>query len=93
MALSACFGGPVFNILVAFGAPTLLATLRGGALTYALAPGVGLLFVTSALLALFMLASVPLAYRWRLDARAAASLFLVYLACQLTFLAVEQGWL
>uniref|UniRef100_A0A1D2A0W3 Sodium/calcium exchanger membrane region domain-containing protein n=2 Tax=Auxenochlorella protothecoides TaxID=3075 RepID=A0A1D2A0W3_AUXPR len=93
MALSACFGGPVFNILVAFGAPTLLATLRGGALTYALAPGVGLLFVTSVLLALFMLASVPLAYRWRLDARAAASLFLVYLACQLTFLAVEQGWL
>ncbi|KAL6782432.1 CAX3 [Auxenochlorella protothecoides x Auxenochlorella symbiontica] len=93
MALSACFGGPVFNILVAFGAPTLLATLRGGALTYALAPGVGLLFVTSVLLALFMLASVPLAYRWRLDVRAAASLFLVYLACQLTFLAVEQGWL
>lgn len=85
MAIAACFGGPVFNLLVSLAAPTLYATAQHGALQYSLSRGVVLLVGFTVALLAFLLIAVPFGLEWRLQRRAALLILLMYAACQLLF--------
>ncbi len=45
MAVAACFGGPVLNLLVCTGAPVLGASFKHGVLPFRLSPGITALFL------------------------------------------------
>ena len=78
MAIAAVFGGPIFNVLIAWAGPTLYAALRHGPMAYELSAGVSLLVLFSLLILGFVLAAFPLALRWRLERRAAAALLALF---------------
>ena len=88
MALAAVYGGPVFNVLVAWSAPTLYAALRHGAMAYQLSPGVGILVVFTLAVLCLQLAAIPL-LRWRLDRRAAAAVLALFVLAQAFFVSKE----
>ena len=88
MALAAVFGGPVFNVLVAWSAPTLYAALRHGPMAYQLSPGVGILVAFTLGVLCLQLAAVPL-LRWRLDRRAAAAVLALFVLAQACFVTKE----
>lgn len=89
MALAAVFGGPTFNVLVAWAGPTLYAALRHGPMPYTLSAGVALLVTFTLIILGFLLLGVPLLLGWRLDRRAAAVLLSLFVLCQALFLAKE----
>ena len=89
MAVAAVFGGPTFNVLVAWSAPTLVAALRKGPMTYQLSAGVGLLSGFTLLILAALLVAVPFVLRWRLDRRAAVGLLALFALSQLLFSAKE----
>ncbi|PSC70828.1 coiled-coil domain-containing 94-like protein isoform A [Micractinium conductrix] len=92
MAIAAVFGGPIFNVLIAWAGPTLVAALRHhGPMPYRLSPGVGVLVVFTLVVLTFLLAAMPLAFRWRLDRRAAWAVLGIYGVSQVLFLAAEAG--
>ena len=88
MAIASVFGGPTFNVLVAWAAPTLYAAWRHGPMRYALSPGVGILVLFSLAVLALQLAAVPL-LRWRLDCRAAGAVLALFGVAQACFLAKE----
>ncbi|PRW44495.1 Zn-finger CCCH type isoform A [Chlorella sorokiniana] len=88
MALAAVFGGPVFNVLVAWSAPTLYAALRHGPMSYQLSPGVGILVAFTLGVLCLQLAAFPL-LSWRLDRRAAAAVLALFVLAQAFFLSKE----
>ncbi|KAI7842959.1 hypothetical protein COHA_003464 [Chlorella ohadii] len=88
MALAAIYGGPVFNVLVAWSGPTLYAALRHGPMTYQLSPGVGILVAFTLGVLCLQLAAIPL-LSWRLDRRAAAAVLALFVLAQAFFLSKE----
>lgn len=90
MAIAAVFGGPIFNVLIAWAGPTLYASLRRHQpLQYRLSPGVAILVASTVAVLLFLLAAMPLAFRWRLSRGAAVALLSIYALSQLLFLLAE----
>ena len=90
MAIAAVYGGPVFNILVAWAGPTLYAALRKPPVPYRLTAGVATLVLATLACLAFALAAVPLVYRWRLVRSAAVWILCIYATSQLVFLVVEE---
>lgn len=89
MALAACFGGPVFNLLVSMGGPILIATLHNGSITYKLSAGTISLVISTLLVLALLLAAVVLSSSWNLGQRMVWLLVLAYGTSQLAFLVVE----
>lgn len=89
MAIAAVFGGPIFNVLVAWAGPTLYAALRHGPMTYELSAGVSLLVLFTLLILGFVLLAFPFALRWRLERRAAGAILALFGLAQVLFLAKE----
>jgi len=91
MAIAAVFGGPIFNVLVAWAGPTLYAALRRhSALPYHLSTGVGVLVLFTLLILAFLLLAMPLLFRWRLARNAAIAVLAIYALSQLLFLLAEE---
>jgi sodium/potassium/calcium exchanger 6 len=89
MAIAACFGGPVFNLLVSMGGPIMYAAAKNGAVEYRVTSGV-LVLVGATLCALgYLLAAVPLRHGWALRRRVGLTLLGFYAASQVAFLLVE----
>lgn len=88
MAIGAVFGGPVFNVLIAWAGPTLYAALRHGPMRYQLSAGVSILVAFTLVILAAQLAAFW-ALRWRLDRRAAAGTLALFVLAQLLFLAKE----
>jgi solute carrier family 24 (sodium/potassium/calcium exchanger), member 6 len=89
MAIAACFGGPIFNLLVSFGGPVLYATVKHGDLLYRLTRGVIVLVSSTVAVLGFLLLAAPLKLKWTLPRLLGFGLLAAYLAMQLLFLAVE----
>jgi len=81
MAISACFGGPLFNILVGVGLPFTIATLRQGGQDFEVATS-PVAQILCAALGISLIASfliIPLS-RFRATRPYAVSLLILYLA-------------
>ena len=89
MALAACFGGPVFNLLVSMGGPILIVTLHNGSITYKRSAGTISLVISTLLVLALLLAAVVLSSSWNLGRRMVWLLVLAYGTSQLAFLVVE----
>lgn len=89
MAIAAVFGGPIFNVLIAWAGPTLYAALRHGSMVYELSAGVSLLVLFTLLILGFVLVAFPLALRWRLERRAAAAILSLFGLATVLFVAKE----
>ena len=90
MAIAAVFGGPIFNILIAWAGPTLYATVRQGPLKYDVSVGVSLLVAFTVLILTFSLLAFPFIFHWRLARNAAISILAIYALSQLLFLLAEE---
>lgn len=81
MALSACFGGPIFALGMAFGLPTLLmGWFKQEPTQYKMSDALKMLYFALALLLTFMAVAIPCAYRWTFDRRGALSMAFMYIA-------------
>lgn len=89
MAIAAVFGGPIFNVLIAWAAPTLYAAARHGPMAYQLSPGVGILVVATLAILGLQLLVFPLLLAWRLDRRAAAAILGLFGLAQVLFVSKE----
>jgi sodium/potassium/calcium exchanger 6 len=89
MAIAACFGGPVFNLLVSMGGPILIAGTRSGAIPYQMTSGVLVLVVSTVAVLVGLLVAVPLRYKWRLQRELGWVLLGVYAFSQVIFLLAE----
>ena len=89
MAIAACFGGPVFNLLVSMGGPILIAGAKSGTIPYQLTSGVVVLVVATVLVLVGLLMAVPLRYGWSLPRELGGVLLVVYAVSQVVFLMAE----
>lgn len=89
MAIAACFGGPVFNLLVSMGGPILIAGARTGSIDYQMTSGVLVLVISTITVLVGLLLIVPLRYGWRLPRQLGWSLVGVYAVSQVIFLMAE----
>jgi Ca2+/Na+ antiporter len=89
MAIAACFGGPVFNLLVSMGGPILIAGTRTGSIPYQMTSGVIVLVVSTVAVLAGLLIAVPLRYQWRLQRELGWVLLGVYAFSQIIFLLAE----
>jgi len=89
MAIAACFGGPVFNLLVAMGGPIFIASTRTGAIPYQMTSGVVVLVIFTIAVLVGLLLAVPLRYKWKLQRELGWVLLGVYAVSQVIFLLAE----
>lgn len=89
MAIAACFGGPVFNLLVSMGGPIMVAAAKNGPVEYHLTSGVVVLVAVTALVLALLLVVVPFPLRWGLPPAVGMALLLMYAASQVVFLLAE----
>jgi sodium/potassium/calcium exchanger 6 len=89
MAIAACFGGPVFNLLVSMGGPVLIASSRTGAIPYQMTSGVVVLVVFTVAVLVGLLVAGPLRYNWMLQRELGWVLLGVYALSQVIFLLAE----
>lgn len=88
MAIAAVFGGPIFNVLVAWAGPTLYSAIRHGPMTYQLSAGVSILTLFTVVILAVQLLVFPLLH-WRLDRRAAGAILALFVLSQFLFLLKE----
>jgi sodium/potassium/calcium exchanger 6 len=89
MAVAACFGGPVFNLLVSMGAPILFAGVAHGPMPFVMTSGVVALVVATVAILVALLATVPARLGWRLPPVLAAAVLAGWAAAQAAFLLAE----
>jgi sodium/potassium/calcium exchanger 6 len=89
MALAACFGGPVFNLLVSMGGPILIATLHNGPISYTLSSGTVSLVLSTLTVLAVLLVAIPFGSSWKLSQSMVWLLLLAYSISQIAFLMVE----
>lgn len=90
MAIAACFGGPVLNLLVGTGAPVLFQTIKQGALPFQLSNGIVVLFFETVLICGLLLALVPSHFGWRMHKFLGYQLLGMYALFQVVFLLTEE---
>eukprot|EP00884_Botryococcus_braunii_P012610 jgi/Botrbrau1/2134/Bobra.0093s0041.1 len=91
MALAACFGCPVFNLLMGLGLPVLFKSTMSGSLPLLLTNGLFLLILQSLLVLVALLLVVPLVLGWRTDRKLGFCLLTVYVVFQLFFVLTEEN--
>jgi len=89
MALAACFGGPVFNLLVSMGGPILIATLHNGPIMYILSSGTVSLVLSTLTVLAVLLVAIPFGSSWKLSQSIVWLLLLAYGISRIAFLMVE----
>jgi len=90
MALAACFGGAIFNLLVSLGGPIIVAGARRGVISYHTTWGVALLVEMTVLVLLVLLLAVPLRYDWQLPRTLAWGMLASYAISQVLFFLSES---
>ena len=89
MAIAACFGGPVWNLLVSMGAPILVVGVKSGSIDYQTTSGVVVLVVATVVVVVALLIAVPLRYNWKLTRELGWALIAFYAVSQIVFLLAE----
>lgn len=89
MAIAACFGGPVFNLLISMGGPIIFAAGKNGPIDYEMTSGVLILVVWTVGVLLFLVTVVPLRCGWKLPNVIGLLLLGLYAASQAIFLITE----
>lgn len=93
MAIAACFGGPVFNLLASMGGPILYAAARSSApLEYTLDAGTLLLAGATVGVLIFLLVAVPFCCGWKLPRMVGVIVLLFYVALILLLVVAEEEW-
>ncbi|KAK9805532.1 hypothetical protein WJX72_003632 [[Myrmecia] bisecta] len=79
MAIAACFGGPVFNLMIGLAGPVLYETLKKGSLPVQLTNGIILLVIQTIIVLALLLVAIPVVYKWHVPQR--LGLYLVLTTC------------
>lgn len=90
MALAACFGGAVFNLLVSLGGPIVVAGARSGVIPYHTTWGVALLEGMTVVVLVVVLTMVPLQFDWQLPRKLAWGMLAGYAISQVIFFVSES---
>lgn len=86
MAIAACFGGPVFNLLISMGGPIVYVTAKNGPVLYQMTSGVVLLVAATVGVLGSLVVVVPRRFGWRLPRTLGLALLGFYAFSQAAFL-------